>query len=381
MLKSKKIILAAIAATGGTIVAVGGATTYLVLSNKQNGEQGQQSNPNTNSETNPETNPENKPDTSPTPNPETKPDNTPQTGPKTDPNTLESKIQSITKLSLKENSSIQKLASAITSEDLKDISKFSVKAGENDFQVPSDAQLSLELISGNNQVNDDAGTLEVNLKLTKGSETQSKKLILEGLKPKLSTLEESKFSVDVTEKGKISPSQLTNEMKKLKVEGLDVDNKYDVKFEKVWVNDVEAKAKIKATISLKENPSIKRDLSLEVTGFARVNLNHAANIRWKNLSTRPKAPEFRNQILNSENKLEELRKYFDLSIPQNAKLEVVKIDLQTFKLKNQFNYQLVLHYKIVRDNLDNGSDENPSSKTGKVESRQFYQYLVGFSRN
>ncbi|VEU68011.1 lipoprotein 17-related variable surface protein [Mycoplasmopsis pulmonis] len=381
MLKSKKIILAAIAATGGTIVAVGGATTYLVLSNKQNGEQGQQSNPNTNSETNPETNPENKPDTSPTPNPETKPDNTPQTGPKTDPNTLESKIQSITKLSLKENSSIQKLASAITSEDLKDISKFSVKAGENDFQVPSDAQLSLELISGNNQVNDDAGTLEVNLKLTKGSETQSKKVKLEGLKPKLSTLEESKFSVDVTEKGKISPSQLTNEMKKLKVEGLDVDNKYDVKFEKVWVNDVEAKAKIKATISLKENPSIKRDLSLEVTGFARVNLNHEANIRWKNLSTRPKAPEFRNQILNSENKLEELRKYFDLSIPQNAKLEVVKIDLQTFKLNNQFNYQLVLHYKIVRDNLDNGSDENPSSKTGKVESRQFYQYLVGFSRN
>ncbi|CAC13424.1 unknown; predicted coding region [Mycoplasmopsis pulmonis] len=381
MLKSKKIILAAIAATGGTIVAVGGATTYLVLSNKQNGEQGQQSNPNTNSETNPETNPENKPDTSPTPNPETKPDNTPQTGPKTDPNTLESKIQSITKLSLKENSSIQKLASAITSEDLKDISKFSVKAGENDFQVPSDAQLSLELISGNNQVNDDAGTLEVNLKLTKGSETQSKKVKLEGLKPKLSTLEESKFSVDVTEKGKISPSQLTNEMKKLKVEGLDVDNKYDVKFEKVWVNDVEAKAKIKATISLKENPSIKRDLSLEVTGFARVNLNHAANIRWKNLSTHLKAPEFRNQILNSENKLQELRKYFDLSIPQNAKLEVVKIDLETFKLKNQFNYQLVLHYKIVRDNLDNGSDENPSSKTGKVESIQFSQYLVGFSRN
>lgn len=322
---------------------------------------------------------------------------------------LSAEIQDVKELEIKESAKDLKnlLPSQITDSTLLTKDNINIKfLTDTDTQLDEKINVSYKLISNeqkqeensqrnSNQnqnekfANDDEGTLKVLVEFSYNGVPVTREVKLHGFKNTIQKTQSNNLNLSLSNKEQIHPSELidsnqqlvtTNFELKSLLETLDIE-KYKVLYEKVYVNDIDAEAKIRLTLQLKTNENIKNSFEFVLKDFKKYNLDDSSLKAKINLVKNDLSIE---ELLNitskgfgankTEDDVNKLKETLNIDLPNGYEFEFVSLAPKA----NDASVGL-LTYKLVKNNLDNGTSENPNSKNGRIETNTIVEEITNLS--
>ncbi|WP_223212154.1 lipoprotein 17-related variable surface protein [Mycoplasmopsis pulmonis] len=318
-------------------------------------------------------------------------------------------MQDVKELEIKESAKDLKnlLPSQITDSTLLTKDNINIKfLTDTDTQLDEKINVSYKLISNeqkqeensqrnSNQnqnekfANDDEGTLKVLVEFSYNGVPVTREVKLHGFKNTIQKTQSNNLNLSLSNKEQIHPSELidsnqqlvtTNFELKSLLETLDIE-KYKVLYEKVYVNDIDAEAKIRLTLQLKTNENIKNSFEFVLKDFKKYNLDDSSLKAKINLVKNDLSIE---ELLNitskgfgankTEDDVNKLKETLNIDLPNGYEFEFVSLAPKA----NDASVGL-LTYKLVKNNLDNGTSENPNSKNGRIETNTIVEEITNLS--
>lgn len=291
-------------------------------------------------------------------------------------------IKNINHLEIKEKARVLKdlLASDLKDPKLLNSENIDLKFKNSSInKLDEKIKITYELITGKtNNVNDDEGSLVVRAKFQVDNQEIVKDLKLIGFKTLIQSIKAGDLNFKVSNKDQILASELLSSNQNVATKSLELKNqskkldlnKYNLTYEKIYFNDVTASAKIRVNAKLKTNENINNKFEFVINGFKKYVIADSLEAKFTLVKKDIAIEELKRVVTEAfkskttQEAFASLKNYLDISLPEGLDFSFVSIET-----KNDDPESAILTYKLVIKNLHSGSQANPSSKNGVVESK------------